>query len=80
MKYETGMDEETAENISIYEVGFGKSASDTDAYQHPAIFPERLAYDPAQSWTNKNNTILDPFMGSASTGVACANLGRLVSA
>jgi len=76
MKYETGKDERNAENVWIYEVGYGKSAVDTDAYKHPAIFPERLAIDHARSWTKGNDTILDPFMGSGTTGVACANLGR----
>lgn len=27
-------------------------------------------------WTNEGERILDPFMGSATTGVACMNLGR----
>ena len=26
--------------------------------------------------TNENETVLDPFMGSGSTGVACVNTGR----
>jgi len=76
MKYETGKDERNAENVWIYEVGYGKSAVDKDAYDHPAIFPERLAIDHARSWTKDNETILDPFMGSGTTGVACMNLGR----
>lgn len=44
--------------------------------QHPAIFPERLASDHIISWSNKGDTILDCFMGSGTTGVACINTGR----
>ncbi len=37
---------------------------------HPAVFPERLAIDHILSWSNVGDTVLDPFMGSGSTGVA----------
>lgn len=43
---------------------------------HPAVFPERLATDHIISWSNDNETVLDPFMGSGTTGVACINTGR----
>ena len=44
--------------------------------EHPAVFPEQLANDHIISWSNEGDTILDPFMGSGTTGVACKNLGR----
>lgn len=43
---------------------------------HPAIFPLRLAQDHIISWSNEGNTVLDPFMGSGTTGVACKNTER----
>jgi len=45
-------------------------------YGHPAIFPLQLAINHIISWSNENDTILDPFMGSGTTGVACKELGR----
>jgi DNA modification methylase len=35
---------------------------------HPAPFPEQLAQDHIISWSNPNDIILDPFMGSGTTG------------
>lgn len=43
---------------------------------HPAPFPLQLARDHIKSWSNEGDTILDPFMGSGTTGVACVNLNR----
>jgi DNA modification methylase len=43
---------------------------------HPAIFPQALARDHVLSWSNDGDTVLDPFMGSGTTGVACVNTGR----
>jgi len=43
---------------------------------HPAVFPIQLAQDHIKTWTTTGQTVLDPFMGSGSTGVACKNLNR----
>ena len=50
--------------------------ANTDRSAHPAVFPEKLAKDHIISWSNEGDVILDPFMGSGTTGVACKNLNR----
>ena len=44
--------------------------------KHPAPFPYQLAHDHIISWSNEGDTILDCFMGSGTTGVACVNTNR----
>ena len=34
---------------------------------HPAMFPEQLANDHILSWSNENDLVYDPFMGSGTT-------------
>lgn len=43
---------------------------------HPAQYPEQLAHDHIISWSNKGDTVLDPFMGSGTTGKMAKLLGR----
>lgn len=43
---------------------------------HPAVFPLELPLRHIQSWSNAGDVVLDPFMGSGTTGIACAKLGR----
>ena len=43
---------------------------------HPAQFPLSLVEDHLISWSNENDVILDTFMGSGTTAIACLNTGR----
>jgi len=43
---------------------------------HPASFPLALADKVIRYYSYVSNTILDPFLGSGTTGVACMNTGR----
>ena len=55
--------------FNIWSYTTGRSvASDKIAFEHPAIFPEKLANDHILSWCNEGDTVLDPFMGSGTTG------------
>jgi len=54
-------------NIWKYNVGKGFNSSDKESHEHPAIFPEQLAEDHILSWSNENDIILDPFVGSGTT-------------
>lgn len=60
-------------NIWEYGIGFGQSATDKIAFQHPAIFPELLAKDHILSWSNPGELVCDIFMGSGTV----AKMARL---
>ena len=44
------------------------TTSFNDKTGHPAVFPEKLAKDHILTWTNVGDVVLDPFMGSGTTG------------
>jgi site-specific DNA-methyltransferase (adenine-specific) len=52
------------------------AGNDGSRNPHPAPFPYQLAHDHIISWSNEGDTVLDCFMGSGTTGVACKNLNR----
>jgi len=43
---------------------------------HPAVFPEKLAEDHILSWSNEGDLVLDPFVGSGTTGIAAVKNNR----
>lgn len=43
---------------------------------HPAIFPEKLAYDHIITWSNEHDVVYDPFIGSGTTAIAAIKANR----
>lgn len=54
-------------NVWQYNVGKDYTTRDKIAYEHPAIFPEKLAEDHILTWTNEGDIVLDIFVGSGTT-------------
>jgi site-specific DNA-methyltransferase (adenine-specific) len=63
-------------NIWKYNNGAGYSTKDEIAFEHPAIFPEMLAFDHIRSWSNENDIVYDCFMGSGTTAKAAISANR----
>lgn len=60
--------EKVKTNIWQYAVGLGGTTTDKVAFQHPAVFPEKLAEDHILSWSDPGELVLDPMCGS---GTVC---------
>ena len=63
-------------NIWRYNNGKGFSTKDKVAYEHPAIFPEKLVQDHIISWSNEGDIVLDPFCGSGTVAKVAGLLNR----
>jgi len=63
-------------NVWTYKTGKYLSTMDDEAFEHPAIFPETLVKDHMRSWSNPGDLVLDPFLGSGTTGKCAHELGR----
>ena len=44
--------------------------------KHPAVYPIEIPLRHIKSWTNENDTVLDPFLGSGTTALAAIELKR----
>ena len=56
-------------NIWEYHTGgSGKSYEEDYVSKHPATFPEKLVNDHIVSWSKEGDVVLDPMMGSGTTG------------
>jgi site-specific DNA-methyltransferase (adenine-specific) len=67
MKKANEGDETSRKNIWKYAVGGVNSSKDSIAFEHPAIFPEKLCSEHIYSWSNENDLVYDCFMGSGTT-------------
>lgn len=59
-----------------YATGKGNTTHDKEAFEHPAMFPEKLARDHILSWSNPGDLVFDPMMGAATTLKMAKILGR----
>lgn len=62
---------EFSRRFNVWDVSRGRNKT-----EHPAVFPYQLAHDHILSWSNPGDVVLDPFMGSGTTGVAAKDLDR----
>ncbi|MCO5207654.1 MAG: site-specific DNA-methyltransferase [Anaerolineae bacterium] len=65
-------------NLWHYNTGAGHSG-DRFAFKHPATFPEQLAHDHIISWSNPGDIVLDPMMGSGTTGKMAMKVSTALS-
>jgi site-specific DNA-methyltransferase (adenine-specific) len=61
------------QRFNVWDMPAEKSRRDT---RHPAPFPEALARDHIISWSNPGDVVLDPFLGSGTTGKMALLEGR----
>ena len=79
MKYEKGKEDRILDNVWLINTGYMRTTKDKFAYKHPAMFPEELCERHILSWSNEGDTVLDPFMGSGTTGkMAVLNNRRFI--
>lgn len=62
--------------FNVWQYSHGSNINAAPHLKHPATFPIKLAKDHIVSWSNKGDTVYDPFMGSGTTAKAAKDLGR----
>lgn len=69
-------DQKNIGNVWDVSAGYMKTTKDVIAYEHPAMFPEKIAINHIYSWSKEGDLIYDPFMGSGTTAKAAHLLKR----
>jgi DNA modification methylase len=54
-------------NVWEYSIGGNNTTTDKEAFEHPAIFHEKMVEDHILSWSNVGDIIYDPCAGSGTT-------------
>ena len=76
-KFETEFNDESIDNnYWFFDTGYMLSSKDKNTFKHPANLPEALASKHIQSWSNKDDIVLDCFNGSGTTTKQAKLLGR----
>ena len=69
---ERGGYEQYGRRTNVWEYSIGNSQrKEYVCNWHPAQFPFLLAHDHIITWSNYNDVVLDPFIGSGTTAIAC---------
>ena len=69
LKKENFIVNEFSKRTNIWEIdcGYMITTKDKFAYEHPAMFPEKLAEDHILSWSNPGDIVFDPMCGAGTT-------------
>lgn len=54
-------------NIWFYSIGGHLTTTDKIAFNHPALYPDKLAEDHILSWSDEGDIVLDPMCGAGTT-------------
>jgi DNA modification methylase len=74
-----GYDKNTVENSLIKEEYYKTNVWEISPVKnkfHPAVYPYKLAYHLVKYYSFQLDIVLDPFMGSGTTGKVCKDIGR----
>lgn len=63
-------------NVVFFNAGYNLSTKDEFAFEHPAMFPEKLAECHILTWSNPGDLVLDYFGGSGTTAKMARNNNR----
>jgi len=67
---------EYGKRYNVWEINSAAQEEPCKKHEHPAMFPKQLANDHIISWSNEGDLILDPMMGSGTTGLTAKKNNR----